>query len=94
MDSTQPGMAAPGGGAYLNSRAMIVGLAFMTVGGVIGAWGLGMSFTAVMRNVRRWLQAQQPETGITEPKAATAKMASSAAGAAWRREMETPSPAR
>lgn len=92
MDSTQPGMAAPGGGAYLNSRAMIVGLAFMTVGGVIGAWGLGMSGTAIMRNVRRWLQAQQPETAITEP--ATAKMASSAAGAAWRREMETPSPAR
>jgi len=93
MDSTQPGMAAVDGG-YLNPKAMIVGLAFITVGGVIGAWGMGISGAAMMRILRRWLKAQQPETAITEPKTVPAKAASSAGGTAWRKEMATPSPAR
>ncbi len=92
MDSTQPGMAAVEGG-YLNSKAMIVGLAFITVGGVIGAWGMGVSGAAIMKGMRRWLKAQQPETAIAKPKTVPAKAASSAGGTAWPKEMATPSPA-
>jgi hypothetical protein len=93
MDSTQPGMSAVEGG-YLNSKAMIVGLAFITVGGVMGAWGIGVSGAAMMRMLRRWFKAQQPETAIGKPKTVPAKAASSAAGTALQKEMATPSPAR
>jgi hypothetical protein len=92
MDSTQPGMAAVEGG-YLNSKAMIVGLACISVGGVIGAWGIGVSGAALMRSMRRWLKAQQLETVIAKPTTVPAKAASSAGGTAWRKEMATPSPA-
>ena len=92
MDSTQPGMAAVEGG-YLNSKAMIVGLAFVTVGGVIGAWGLGVSGAAMMRGMRRWLKAEQLEIAMATPATVPAKAASSVGGTAWPKEMATPSPA-
>ena len=44
---------------YLSSKAVITGLALLTVGGVIGAWGMGISGTAMMRRIRRSLTVQQ-----------------------------------
>lgn len=93
MDSTEPDMAAAGNG-YLNSKAVIVGLAFMTVGGVMGAWGMGMSGRAMLRSLRRWLRAQQLEGAIAEPKTVPARAASPAGGTALRKEMQAASPAR
>jgi hypothetical protein len=91
MDSTQPGTGSVPGG-YLSSKAMIVGLALLTAGGVMGAWGLGISGTAIARNFRRWLMAQQkPAGGFARQKAAQAKAASAVGGNGWKKEMATPS---
>lgn len=87
MDSTQARAECVRSG-YLNSKAMITGLALLTVGGVIGAWGMGISGTAMMRRFRRWLTAQQqPISAIAGHKTVPAKPAPTVSGG--RKEMAT-----
>ena len=54
---------------------MITGLALLTVGGVIGAWGMGISGTAMMRRFNRWLTVQQPVSAIAGHKPVPARTA-------------------
>ncbi len=95
MDSTQPRTGSVPSG-YLNSRAVIAGLAVLTVGGVIGAWGLGISGTAIARNFRRWLRAQQqqPVVGFARKRTVPAKAATAVGGNGRKKEMATSSVAR
>jgi len=89
MDSTQARAEGVRSG-YLNSGAMITGLAFLTVGGVIGAWGMGISGVAMMRKFRRWLSAQQqPVSAIAGHRTVPAKTGTTVNGG--RKEMATQS---
>jgi len=92
MDGTQPSTAGAQGG-YLSPKAMIVGLTLLTAGGVIGAWGVGISATAMARSFRRWLRAQQM-TGATSHKPVQAKAAPATGGNGSKRDMATSSTAR
>ncbi len=92
MDGTQPSMTGAQGG-YLSPRAMIVGLTLLTAGGVIGAWGMGISAIATARSFRRWLRAQQM-TGATSHKPIQAKAAPATGGNGSKRDMATSSTAR
>jgi len=74
---------------------VIAGLAVLTVGGVIGAWGLGISGTAIARNFRRWLRAQQqPVVGFARKRTVPAKAATAVGGNGRKKEMATSSVAR
>jgi hypothetical protein len=91
MDYAQAGMeSAKNGSSY--SKALVVGIALVTVGGVVGACGIGVSSAAIIRGVRAWLQAQQRRIGASvDQQAVPAKAASSVRGASRRKEMATSS---
>jgi len=73
-----------------NSKAMIVGFALVATGGLIGMCGMGISGTAMVRAVRRWVRSQQePPSAIMKRKLAQAKAATSAGASAWQNGMET-----
>ena len=42
-----------------NSKALIVGFALVATGGLISLCGLGISGTAAVNAIRRWVMAQQ-----------------------------------
>jgi hypothetical protein len=94
MDSSQLRTGSVQGG-YLNSKAMIVGLALLTAGGVLGAWGMGIGGTAMARNFRRWLNAQQQSaSAYTRQKTVPVKAASATSSNGLRKETATSSAAR
>ncbi len=73
-----------------NSKAMIVGFALVATGGLIGMCGMGISGTAMVRAVRRWVRSQQePPSAIMKRKLAQAKAATSAGASAWQNGMAT-----
>jgi hypothetical protein len=86
---------------YLSSNAVITGLTLFAVGGLVGALGMGISGTAMMRSFRSWITAlqQQPVQAFaqnemipakpTPAKTAPAKTASNLSGGP--KEMATPS---
>ena len=91
MDSTQAGMeSAQDGSSY--SKGMVVGIALVTVGCVVGACGIGVSSAAMIRGFRSWLQAQQQRVSSSvKPQTAQAKAGSSVRGNSLRRELATSS---
>ena len=73
-----------------NSRAMIVGFALVATAGVIGLCGMGISGTALVRAVRRWVRAQQePPSAVVKRKLSQAKAATAAGASAWQDGMAT-----
>jgi hypothetical protein len=73
-----------------NSKAMIVGFALVATAGVIGLCGMGISGTALVRAVRRWVRAQQePPSAVVKRKLSQAKAATTAGASAWQDGMAT-----
>jgi hypothetical protein len=75
-----------------NSKAMIVGIALVATGGLIGICGMTISGTAMVNAVRRWMQAQQePPSAVVRRKISQAKGAAQAGASAWQNGMATTS---
>ncbi len=73
-----------------NSKAMVAGFALVAAGGVIAMAGMGISGTAMVNAIRRWVRAQQePPTAIMKRKMAQAKAATTAGASAWQNGMAT-----
>jgi hypothetical protein len=73
-----------------NSKAMIVGFALVATGGLIGACGMVISGTAMVRGIRRWVRSQQePPSAVMKRKLSQAKAATSAGASAWQNGMAT-----
>ncbi len=73
-----------------NSKAMVAGFALVAAGGVIAMAGMGISGTAMINAIRRWLRAQQePPTAVMKRKIAQAKAATTAGASAWQNGMAT-----
>lgn len=67
-----------------NSRALIVGIALVATGGLISLCGMGISGTAAINALRRWIMAQQEPPGqIVKRKISQAKAATAAGASAW-----------
>lgn len=78
-----------------NSKAMVVGFALVATGGLISVCGMGISGTAMLNAVRRWMIAQQePPSAIVKRKLAQAKAATQAGASAWQNGMATTSRSR
>jgi hypothetical protein len=78
-----------------NSKAMVVGIALVATGGLISICGMGISGTAMVRAIRRWLIAQQePPSAVVKRKLAQAKAATQAGASAWQNGMATTSRSR
>jgi len=78
-----------------NSKAMVVGMALVATGGLISICGMGISGTAMVRAIRRWLIAQQePPSAVVKRKLAQAKAATQAGASAWQNGMATTSRSR
>jgi hypothetical protein len=74
-----------------NSKAMVVGFALVATGGLISMCGMGISGTAMVNAIRRWLRAQQePPSAVMKRKIAQAKAATTAGASAWQNGMSTP----
>jgi hypothetical protein len=73
-----------------NSKAMVAGFALVAAGGVIAMTGAGITTTAMVNAVRRWMRAQQePPTAIVKRKISQAKAATTAGASAWQNGMAT-----
>ncbi len=73
-----------------NSKALIVGFALVATGGLISLCGMGISGTAAVSAIRRWVLAQQePPTHIVKRKISQAKAATTAGASAWQDGMAT-----
>lgn len=73
-----------------NSKAMIVGFALVATGGLISMCGMGITGTAMVSAIRRWVRAQQePPSAIMKRKLAQAKAATAAGASAWQNGMAT-----
>jgi hypothetical protein len=71
-----------------NSKAMVVGFALVVTGGLISVCGMGISGTAMVNAIRRWVRAQQePPSAIVRRKIAQAKAATNAGASAWQNGM-------
>lgn len=67
-----------------NSKALIVGFALIATGGLISLCGLGISGTATINAVRRWmLDQQEPPSQTVKRKLSQAKAATTAGASAW-----------
>lgn len=67
-----------------NSKALIVGIALVATGSLISLCGMGISGTAAVNAIRRWIMAQQePPSQIVKRKIAQAKAATAAGAHAW-----------
>ena len=74
-----------------DSKALMVGLGLVVVGGLIGLSGIGISGTAMFIAVRRWMLAQEePPSALVKRKLAQAKAASQAGASAWQDGMAAP----
>jgi hypothetical protein len=66
------------------SKALIVGFALVATGGLISLCGLGISGTAAVSAIRRWLLAQEePPSAVVKRKISQAKAATTAGASAW-----------
>jgi hypothetical protein len=75
-----------------NSKAIVVGFALVATGGLISICGMGITGTAMLSAVRRWVMAQQePPSQIVKRKIAQAKAATTAGASAWQDGMATAS---
>ena len=73
-----------------NSKALIVGIALVATGGLISLCGMGISGTAAVNAIRRWVMAQQePPSQIVKRKISQAKAATQAGANAWQDGMAT-----
>ena len=91
MDSTQAGMET-GQIGFSYSKGMVVGIALVTVGCVVGACGFGLSSAAMIRGFRSWLQTQQQRVSSSvKQQTAPAKAGSSVRGNSLRKELATSS---
>ncbi|GEM_PF-1611560 len=69
------------------SKAMIVGFALVATGGLISLCGAGITGTAIVNTVRRWIMAQQePPGAIIRRKIAQARAATVAGASAWQND--------
>jgi hypothetical protein len=94
MDNRQPGMGSAQSGSRF-SNSMVVGIALVTVGGVVWAFGTGVSGAAMIRGFRAWLYAQQQRVSDSvQHQTIPAKAASSVRGNSMRKEMATSSAGR
>ncbi len=67
-----------------NSKIAIAGFALVAAGGLISICGLGLTGTAMVNAIRRWVKAQQePPTAVIKRKLAQAKAATTAGASAW-----------
>jgi len=67
-----------------NSKTAIAGFALVAAGGLISICGLGLTGTAMVNAIRRWVKAQQePPTAVVKRKLAQAKAATTAGASAW-----------
>lgn len=78
---------------------MVTGFALVATGAMIAMVGMGISGTAIVKVIRRWLQAQEePPSAIMKRKVAQAraattagaKAATTAGASAWQNGMATP----
>ncbi len=94
MNRTQPRMEGAGTG-YLNSKAMVIGLAVLTTGFLVGACGMITGGTAMAKSLRRWIIAQRPGSVMAGQRAAPADRSTGTDGSGARKsEMVAPSAAR
>jgi len=76
-----------------NSKAMIAGFALVVTGGLISMCGMGISGTAIVNAIRRWIMAQQePPSAMVKRKINQVKAATAAGASAWQDGMATTSP--
>jgi hypothetical protein len=74
-----------------NTKALIAGFALVVTGGLISLFGVGISGTAAVNGIRRWVLAQQePPSQIVKRKISQAKAATAAGTSAWQDGMATP----
>jgi hypothetical protein len=65
-------------------QALMVGLCLVATGGLVSLCGLGISGTALVNAVLRWVKAQQePPSAIVKRKVAQASAAAVAGASAW-----------
>jgi hypothetical protein len=70
-----------------NSRALIVGFALVTTGGLISVCGFGISGIAMVKAIRRWVKTQQELPGaVVRRKVAQASAAAAAGAYAWQNQ--------
>jgi hypothetical protein len=68
----------------VNSKALIAGFALGAAGGLISLCGLGISGTALVAAIGRWIKAEQePPSAIVKRKVAQASAAAAAGASAW-----------
>jgi hypothetical protein len=78
-----------------NSKIAIAGFALVAAGGLISMCGIGLTGTAMVNAIRRWMKAQQePPAAIVRRKIAQAKAATTAGVGAWQDGMATSAPSR
>lgn len=74
-----------------NSKAMIAGFALVAAGGLISLCGMGISGTAMVAAIRRWMLAQQePPSAVMKRKIAQARAATAAGASAWQNGVSAP----
>jgi hypothetical protein len=75
-----------------NSKALIAGFALVVTGGLISMCGIGISGTAMVNAIRRWVMAQQePPSAIVRRKISQVKAATAAGAKSWQDGMATTS---
>jgi len=73
------------------SKAMIVGVALVATGGLLGLFGMVVSGSAMASGIRRWLMAQSDSPSeIVRRKVAQTKAATAAGASAWQENAATP----
>jgi len=79
------GQISSSSGFQLNATPMIVGVALIGVGGLIGLAGLIVGGTAMVSATRQWVSAQEvPPTEVVRQKLGQTKAATAAGANAWR----------
>jgi hypothetical protein len=76
----------------VNSKALIAGFALVVTGGLISMCGMGISGTAMVSAIRRWIMSQQePPSAMMKRKINQVKAATAAGASAWQDGMATTS---
>lgn len=74
----------------LNATPMIVGIALIGAGTLIGLTGLVVGGTAMVSATRQWLgQLDEPPTEVVKHKLGQTKAATSAGASAWKQHNDT-----
>jgi hypothetical protein len=79
------GQNASSSGFQLNARPVIVGVALIGVGGLIGLTGLIVGGTAMISATRQWLgEREVPPSEVVKQKLGQTKAATAAGASAWK----------